>query len=110
MMTIGMRQIDTLNNAMAELRAMAQSQGIETLLIVATQHRLGGPPHGFVSVGSIDGCNCCAMESLGRLIGMGMSELMIADLLNAIQSAYGDRASQANCVQATSEVREMVLS
>ena len=50
------------------------------------------------------------MESLGRLVGMGMSEMMIADHLNAIQSAYAERMSQTPSAQIECEARELVLS
>ena len=106
-MNIKTTQADKLNNVVAELRRVAQLEGIETLLIVATQHRTDGLSHRFISVGSIEGCNCCAMESLGRLIGMGMSEMMIADHLDAIQSAYAERTGQVPRKKTASEVREL---
>ncbi len=106
-MNIKTTQADKLNDVVAELRRVAQLEGIDTLLIVATQHRTDGLPHRFISVGSIEGCNCCAMESLGRLIGMGMSEMMIADHLDAIQSAYAERTGQVPRTETVSEVREL---
>ncbi len=109
-MITGTSQAERLSNVVAELRRVAQLEGIETLLIVATQHRTEGPPHRFLSVGTIEGCQCCAMESLGRLVGMGMSEMMIADHLNAIQSAYAERMSQTPSAQIECEARELVLS
>ena len=104
-MKTGTTQADKLNNVVAELRRAAHLEGIETLLIVATQHRTDGPPHRYVSVGSIEGCNRCAMESLGRLIGMGMSEMMIA-----IQTAYAERIGHTPSAQIGCEARELVLS
>jgi hypothetical protein len=109
-MKTGTTQADKLNNVVAELRRAAHLEGIETLLILATKHRTDGPPHRYVSVGSIEGCNRCAMESLGRLIGMGMSEMMIADHLDAIQTAYAERIGHTPSAQIGCEARELVLS
>jgi hypothetical protein len=50
------------------------------------------------------------MESLGRLIGMGMSEMMIADHLDAIQTAYAERIGHTPSAQIGCEARELVLS
>jgi hypothetical protein len=46
------------------------------------------------------------MESLGRFIGMRMSEMMIADHLDAIQSAYAERMIQTRRVLAVNEMRK----
>lgn len=109
-MITGTTQADRLSNVVAELRRVAHLEGIETLLIVATQHRTEGPPHRFLSVGTIEGCQSCAMESLGRLVGMGMSEMMIADHLDAIQTAYAERIGHTPSAQIGCEARELVLS
>ncbi len=105
-MEIGKAHVDDLSIAIEEMKKVAQIEGIETLLIVATQHRSDDSPHRFASVGHIDGCHSCAMESLGRFIGMKMSEMMIADHLDAIQSAYAERMIQTRSVQPVNEVRK----
>jgi hypothetical protein len=46
------------------------------------------------------------MESLGRFIGMRMSEMMIADHLDAIQSAYAERMIKTRSAQPVNEVRK----
>jgi len=106
MMEIGKAHVDDLSIAIEEMKKVAQIEGVETLLIVATQHRSDGSPHRFVSVGRIDGCRSCAMESLGRFIGMEMEEMMIADHLDAIQSAYAKRMIQPRSVQPANEMRK----
>ncbi len=89
-----MAQVDNLSIAIEEIKRIAQIEGIMNLLIVATEHRPGDPQHRFVSVGSIEGCNSCTMEALGRFIGMEMDEIVIADHLQAIQLAYDERTSK----------------
>jgi hypothetical protein len=106
MMEIGKAHVDDLSIAVEEMKRVAQVEGVETLLIVATQHRSDGSPHRVASVGSIDGCPSCAMESLGRFIGMRMSEMMIADHLDAIQSAYAERMIKTRSAQPVNEVRK----
>jgi len=86
-------QVDNLSIAIEEMRRVAQLEGVMNLLIMATEHRSGNLEHRFVSVGSIEGCNSCTMEALGRFIGMEMDEMVIADHLDAIQSAYAKRTS-----------------
>lgn len=93
-MKFGTGHVDQLSIAIEEMRRVALVEGVETLLIVATRHRSNGSSHRSVSVGSIEGCNSCAMESLGRLIGMEMPETLIADHIHAIQLAYVERASK----------------
>jgi len=105
-MELGKAHVDDLSIAIEEMKRVAQIEGVETLLIVATQHRSDGSPHRFVSVGRIEGCHSCAMESLGRFIGMEMEEMTIADHLDAIQSAYAERMIQTRSVQPVNEVRK----
>jgi hypothetical protein len=97
-----MAQVDNLRIAIEEIKRVAQIEGVMNLLIVATNHRPGEPQHKSVSVGSIEECNSCMMEALGRFIGMEMDEMMIADHLHAIQSAYEKRINKPP----VNEVRE----
>ena len=97
-----MAQVDNLSIAIEEIKRVAQIEGVMNLLVVATNHRPGDPQHRFVSVGNIEECNSCMMEALGRFIGMEMDEMLIADHLHAIQSAYDERTSKPP----VNEVRE----
>jgi hypothetical protein len=103
-MNFGTAHVDQLSIALEEMRRVALVEGVETLLIVATKHRSDGLSHRFVSVGSIEGCDSCAMESLGRLIGMEMPEMLIADHLHAIQLAYVERTSKPPVNEAAAKV------
>jgi len=97
-------QVDTLSIAVAEMGRLAQIEGVETLLIVATQHRSDHPVHRFVSVGYFNGCERCAMESLGGLLATGMPESMIARLLDELQSARADHSGQVTRAETGSQV------
>lgn len=108
-MTIERAQAGKLNHAVAELKKVAQSEGIETLLMVAIQHRRETEPHHFVPAGVVEGCQCCAIASLGRFIGSRMSEMTIAELLDAIQSAYAERTMHETCDEVANEERELVV-
>ena len=103
-------QLSKLNNAVVELKRLARLEGIETLLIVAANHETENRKHHFHSIGSMDGCDCCAMESLGRMIGARMDEMAIAGLLDSIQTAYAERCEKTFNMQAVDETREVVLS
>ncbi len=108
-MTIETAQAGKLNHAVAELRKIAQMEGIETLFMVAIQHRQETEPHHFVPAGAVEGCQCCAIGSLGRFIGSRMSEMMIAELLDAIQSAYAERTVLEAYVEVANAERELVV-
>jgi hypothetical protein len=103
-------RVDNLSIAIEQMRRVAQIEGIMNLLIMATEHRPGNLEHRFVSVGCIAGCNSCTMEALGRFIGMEMDEMVIADHLDAIRSAYAERTGKIPRVQNGTETRDLVLS